>query len=132
MAEHVYSIHTASIAKYGGLPGKLGRSDCVEGAIGNAELAVRYSGSGGDKSQALIMAGYTLFYLSEDHCFQDGNKRVAWGSAVEILRRIHYTLEVGEQEAIDYMEQVASGVVKDGSEVVSWLAERLRFSHPAS
>ena len=73
----------------------------------------------------ICFCGYLLFYVATKHCFVDGNKRVAWSSAMWILSRMGLTLDVSDDEAIAYVVAIAEGKVASGEDVVNWLADRI-------
>lgn len=125
--EEVVRLHAEGINLYGGMPSKP-RPGCVEGAIGNAYTASLY-GIGENEptptSIALILAGYLLFYLASDHCFIEGNKRVAWTSCIHILAYLELTVAADWDEAFNLCDAIIKREVKSGHEVVDWLSERL-------
>lgn len=105
------------------------RPGCLEGAVGNARTASEYLGCE-ERGFSLVFAAHLLFYLANNHCFGDGNKRVAWISSIEVLRKCGLTLDVSDDEAETFM----LGVVADGDgarrygngiEVAEWMAEKL-------
>ena len=73
----------------------------------------------------ICFCGYLLFYIATKHCFVDGNKRVAWTSAMWVLSIMGLTVDVQDEGAIDFVTAIADGKVDRGEEVVNWLAERL-------
>jgi hypothetical protein len=73
----------------------------------------------------LAFASYALFYLVRNHCFVDGNKRVAWLAAADILAALGLGISATEDEAFALMENVISHVINGGDEVALWLASRL-------
>jgi death-on-curing protein len=96
----------------------------VDGCIGAAANAAAYCEEG-DLDTGLILAAYLLFYLARNHCFVDGNKRVAWLATVEVFKELQLTLDVPEDEAFAFTWDVASGAIRKVEEVAVWLAERL-------
>jgi prophage maintenance system killer protein len=105
------------------------RPGCIEGAIGNARTAREYMGDE-EWDASLVFASHLLFYLANNHCFGDGNKRAAWISCMEVLRKCGLTVDVSDDEAESFM----NGVVSDGEgrrryntgiAVAKWLANRL-------
>lgn len=89
----------------------------------DAEL---YSGSD-DAKQGLCFAGCLLFYLVKNHCFVDGNKRVAWASCMEVLRSLGLTVNATDDEAEAFCINVITGenMVKKAVDVCLWIAPRL-------
>jgi death-on-curing protein len=120
----VYELHQRALAEHGGRSGR--RSEgCVSGALGNAWSAQLYEGGGEDDPPNLFVFAVRLFlYLLRNHCFVDGNKRVAWLALDVVLRQ--------EELTIDETDEAAEAFVRDASEnafsdavVVEWLSARL-------
>jgi death-on-curing protein len=123
----VHSLYAEGIRRYGGL-GSPSKNGCIDGALGGAYSAELYSMPEMD-SETLVtgicFCGYLLFYIATNHCFSDGNKRVAWTSAMWVLARMGLTLDVSDDAAIEYVLAISAGKVESGDEVVNWLADRL-------
>jgi death-on-curing protein len=123
--ERILALHREGAQRYGGDPTqRMQDVDCVDGRIGNAATAASYCPEG-DADTGLILAAYLLYYLAKDHCFVDGNKRVAWLAMVEIFKNLQLTVRVPEDEAYSFMLDVSEGNVRDAGVVAVWLAERL-------
>jgi death-on-curing protein len=100
------------------------RNGCVEGAIGNAVQAAAYY-SEDDEPNPLHIASHLLRSLARDHCFIDGNKRVAWLACLEVLATHgRVTIDADEIEAAAFVESVADGST-DVPGIAGWLAARL-------
>lgn len=101
---------------------------CVERSLGAAASADMYRSEEGHRA-GLIFAAAMLFYLATNHCFGDGNKRAAWLSAVEILAQLGLTLDVSEDDAVEFVVRVAdtqrADTVACTDDVVLWMAPRL-------
>lgn len=65
------------------------------------------------------------------HCFVDGNKRVAWASAMVVLAGLRLTLSASEDEAYDFMMGMIENHL-DHDEILDWIADRLEWVHEAS
>lgn len=122
--EDVYELYREGIRRYGGDPSDP-KPGCVDGSLGAAWSAESYSDPDPGRLPGLVFAGYLLFYLARNHCFTDGNKRVAWSAAMHVLIGHGLTVEATADEAEQLMLSVIARRVNDGMEVVSWLAERL-------
>lgn len=123
--ERILALHREAINRYGGDPTqRLADVGCVEGRIGSAATAVGYL-EAGDEDCGLILAAYLLFYLARDHCFVDGNKRVAWMAATEVFRNLRLTINASSDEAEEFVVDVSRGALRDASAVAIWFAERL-------
>lgn len=123
--ETIVTLHGEGIRLHGGKQGKP-NTDCIDGSIGGAFTASLYSAPNDPPTAteiALQFAGYLLFYLARDSCFVDGNKRVAWTSAMHILGSVGLTLNATEDEAIDLVFDVVEKRVEHGSDVVRWFAK---------
>ena len=122
----VLSLYSEGIRRFGGesSPPKKG---CLEQSIGNAYTAELYTES--DSSKGLVFAGYLLFYLTRDHCFVDGNKRIAWLCAMRVLANSQLTPNVSQDDVVEFCTRIAdstaSDAIKTGAQVVAWLAEHV-------
>jgi prophage maintenance system killer protein len=73
----------------------------------------------------IVFCGYLMFYLVSKHCWADGNKRVAWTSAMWILLQQGLTVEVSDDDAEQFCLAIAKGDIGAAEQVVTWIAERL-------
>ncbi len=122
----VIDLHTEGIARFGGMKGlSKNTSDCVQGIIGNAELAEQYVSDDEKFRPGLCFAGLLMFYLVRDNCFNDGNKRVGWMAAMRVLADAGLTVNATDDEVFNFVDSIARGMISDGRQVVLWLAERL-------
>ncbi len=121
----VLALHTEMLSTYGGQqsPPKVG---CVESSVGTAITSAMYS-TAEDEPDLLCAVAYLLMYLAKNHCFVDGNKRVAWSAAVRVLDMNGIRLREDDAEAAPLVNRVATGDAKVG-DIITWLAqpERLR------
>jgi prophage maintenance system killer protein len=122
-AERIDQLHGEGLARYGGDPGVLHRG-CVDGALGSAWTAEGYTRQS-QSINGLAFAAHLLFYLVRDSCYVDGNKRVSWTSAMEVLHRLNLSVSATDEEAETFCLQVLAHEVDGGAEVQVWLAERL-------
>ena len=122
--EDVYALYREGIRRYGGDASnpKPGR---VESSIAAAWNAESYSDSDGAHLPGLVFAGYLLYYLAMNHCFTDGNKRVAWTCAMHVLLAHGLTVEATTDEAEQLMLSMITKSFGDGMDVAGWLAERV-------
>lgn len=119
----VLAMHAHAIAKWGGKTDPIPVDGCVEGSIGNAQTAAMYL-TGEDEPDLLTAVAHLLRSIAKNHCFTDGNKRVAWMSAIRCLLLNDLAIMADEQEAIDLVD----GVVTDKfgvREITDWLAAHL-------
>ena len=122
--ETVLELHDWCISTWGGDKSPTPKEGCVEGSIGAAINAELYSGVESDTT-GLCFAGCLLFYLASNHCFVDGNKRVAWASCMEALRNLGLTITATDDEAEAFCLDIATGTVRNAMDVPLWLAPRL-------
>jgi death-on-curing protein len=101
---------------------------CVERSLGAAAYADMYGAEEG-AVLGLAYAGASLFYLATNHCFGDGNKRIAWLSAVDALDALGLTLDVSDLEAEAFIMRIAdtqcSAPITDAETVIRWIAEHV-------
>jgi death on curing protein len=122
----VSSLYAEGIRRYGGesSPPKPG---CLEQSCGNAYTAELYNES--ESIPGLAFSGYLLFYLTRDHCFVDGNKRIAWLCSMRVLASLGLTVGCSQDDAEELCKRIADSTledaIKDGAEVVLWIAEHL-------
>lgn len=116
--DEVHALHAGAIATYGGeLSGV--RDGCVEQCVDGSRTAAMYASD--DGSDLLSAASYLLIYLARNHCFTDGNKRVAWMSMVRLLALNNIRVEAAEEAAARLTEAAATGKI-DADGVIQWLA----------
>lgn len=122
--DEVISLHAEMLSRYGGQasPPKAG---CVESSVGTAISSAMYSTDQAEPD-LLCAVAYLLMYLAKNHCFVDGNKRVAWSAAVRVLDVNGVRLREDDAEAAQLVTRVATGEARVG-EVVAWLAQPARL-----
>ena len=120
----VLELQQEGISRYGGINTANPKDGCVERSLGAAWNAELYMANE-DALQGLLFAGCLLFYLAKNHCFIDGNKRVAWMAAMEVLLRLDLTLDISEDEAEAYCLSILSGEVAEATDVSVWMADRV-------
>jgi death-on-curing protein len=96
---------------------------CIEGCLGNAWSAKVYTEE--EDQYSLIFVAYLLFYLAKNHCFIDGNKRVAWMAAMDVLMRYNLTINATDDEAVQFVLDIVENKISDGNKVADWLADRV-------
>ena len=92
---------------------------CVKDKLALAVLGSRYLNNGSPDS--LQLAGCFLFYLIQGNCFIDGNKRVGWLAATDLLYAIGIDLAVSDDDAEAFCLKIASGL-SSREEAIEWLA----------
>lgn len=125
--DEVHYLYGEGIKRHGGT-GSISKDGCVEAALGAAYSGELYSATeveGEFVVSGLPFCGFLLFYLGTKHCFVDGNKRVAWMSAMYALLKMGLTLDVSDKEAEEFCLRIASGDV-ESSDSVRWVADHVR------
>lgn len=120
----IYELYREGIRRYGGDPSNP-KPGCVESSLAAAWDAESYADSGQTRIPGLIFAGYLLYYLAMNHCFTDGNKRVAWTAAMHVLMAHGLTVQASADEAEGFMLGIICKGISDGMESAIWLADRL-------
>jgi death on curing protein len=122
----IADLYAEGIKRWGGA-GSPPQPGCVDGALGAAYNAEQYSPESQEEGfiSGLIFCGYLLFYLATKHCYLDGNKRIAWACATFVLLSFGLTVEATEQEVVDFCLSISRGETRHGSDVVSWISDRL-------
>lgn len=91
------------------------RAGCVEGAIANAVTAAMYQ-QDGEEPDPFLIGLYLLRSLAQNHCFLDGNKRIAWLAFIEVLGcHGRMTVNVPQKIAASLVELAATGAVDVGT-----------------
>ena len=72
---------------------------------------------------ALLAASYA-FGLSTAHAFSDGNKRIAFLTAVIFLGLNRKELDASEPDVVDAMTTLAGGTLSE-EDLATWMRERL-------
>jgi death-on-curing protein len=122
--EDVLRLHSRGLREYGGDgdSSELGEG-CIDGTLGAAWSAGEYL----EEAKAipgLVFAAYVLHHLAVKSCFLDGNKRVAWLVAVNVLARVGVTLSASEEEAYEMITEMLVES-REPAFVVQWLAAHL-------
>lgn len=122
--EQVVRIHDELLRRYGGsaIPGHRGEEEGVSAAV----LAVENS----YYEDVFELAAAYAVYIVMGHVFGDGNKRAGSGAALTFLQVNDVALDVAPEKLCDAMLELQERAGTDprprSSELVSWLAKRLR------
>jgi death on curing protein len=122
--EVICQLHAEGLKQFGGLPTPISPLACIDGSLGAAWSAELYAGSE-HAIPGLCFSGCLLYYLNMNHCFVEGNKRVAWAACVEVLRQLGLTLNATDDEAEQLFIDIMNSSVQSAVEVSLWLAPRL-------
>lgn len=118
--ELVIMIHDNQIKDFGGTQGHFPDSiDKVESTL--TFMFESYFGE--ELYKGLFMkASYMLYSLSKNHCFPDGNKRVAFNSCEIFLGLNGYELDTSKVDFAKFVEDVASSEVR-GLDIDNYIIE---------
>lgn len=119
----IKELHRSAIEKYGGAwsPPKPG---CLEASVGVALNNAMYKNSEDRDPNLLDIAAYLLKLLALNHCFVDGNKRVAWSALVWVFEVNNISLRHDQIDAIELVQRVVTHDI-DIDGIVDWLADRV-------
>jgi len=98
----VFSLHLDMVSRTGE-PTTVLKQGCVEGAVGAAKHAILYL-----DEDPIVFAACVLFYLTKGHCFEQGNKRTAWATAIDVLHENMLQVDATDDEVVNFVEGVAS------------------------
>ncbi|KYF94361.1 hypothetical protein BE17_16975 [Sorangium cellulosum] len=124
--EDVLHLHATAIRQHGGDQSLAPKAGCVEGSIGSAVTASMYVAEDGEPD-LLVAVAYLLVYLAKNHCFVDGNKRVAWSAFLRVLDVNGIRIVAKQDEAAKLVNDVASGVI-DAHGILIWLSSPDRIT----
>jgi death-on-curing protein len=113
--DDILALHQEGILRYGG-DYSPPASGCIERSLGAAYNAELYTQTE-DSRMGLCFAGCLLFYLTQNHCFTDGNKRIGWMAAVEVLRKFGLTVQATDDEACLFCLRIVSGEIERATDV---------------
>ena len=119
----VLGLHGDAIVEWGGDADPIPTGGCVERSIASAKAAAMYMANDGPPDP-LVAAAHLLLYLAKNHCFRDGNKRVAWMSLVRCLLLNDIEVECDDQDAIDLVHGVVNDTI-DATQILLWLARHM-------
>lgn len=127
--DRVLEIYQQTMARFA-QPVVQPKPGCAEGVLGNAWSGELYQESR-DLRPGLFFAAAVLVYLAKGHCFSDGNKRVAWLTLLDALSALGLDLEATEDDAADFVLEIAASPKPRVDDVLRWLAARVVASDPA-
>lgn len=122
--ELVIMIHDNQIRDFGGKSGYFPDSkDKVE-----STLTFMFETYFGEELYKGIFkkAAYMLYSLTKNHCFPDGNKRVAFNSCEIFLGLNGYELDTSQVDFSKFVEDIASSKVR-GSKIDNYINEIAEF-----
>jgi death-on-curing protein len=109
-------MHAELLAEHGGLPGPVD-----ENALGSSLARPKQLHHYGDPAPSIFQLAAALgFALAKNHCFRDGNKRIALAAMDVFLQLNGYQLVADEADAVLTIQDLAASVI-DEVELASWV-----------
>ena len=116
----VEAAHFDQIRAHGGLAG-LRDESALESALARPRNRFAY----GRKPDLARLAAAYAFGLARDHPFRDGNKRIAFVTALVFLGLNGYELDVTDDGVVAHMVALAAGRVSE-ARFAMWLRRHMR------
>ena len=120
--EQVHALHRMALEQWGGLDG-VRDENCPDRSIHAALLSADYRAEGGEVSP-VVVAAHLLWFFAKNHCFVDGNKRVAWSASQTLLAGIGLAVDAPEDEAAAFVVEVVEAKLAVET-VIEWFTRRL-------
>ncbi len=114
--ELVKAIHLNVLSDHGGLAGRINES-ALASSLARPQQLMNY---GEPKPGVHELAASYGFGLARNHCFSDGNKRVALMAMYVFLGMNNIELEVAEPEAVLIIQDLAAGHLSE-AELAAWI-----------
>ena len=115
----VDAVHLDQLREHGGLPG-IRDENALEAALARAPQKAHYQP---ETDLAALAAAYA-FGLAKAHPFIDGNKRIAFLTAMIFLGLNGKDLDATEAEVVQTMTALAAGSLTEPA-MAKWIRERL-------
>lgn len=122
--DFIVTLNKRAVIQFGGTH-KILKEDCAASCSENAKLAEYYDGEGDSLILGLTYISALMYYLIENNCFLDANKRTALAVGLQLLYELGATLKATNEELVKMCEDVTEGVIPDRAALAKWLAERL-------
>lgn len=120
--EDVLELYEYAMSRYGGEKGVFDltykRVECI--------LKHQYPIFQYDKYPTIYdKSAMLMYFFAKDHCFRDGNKRIAFLSATYFLEQNDVELTLSENEATKLVYQIAESNYrgKDIDDYINWIAK---------
>lgn len=114
----IRAMHAELMREHGGLSGKV-KADVLASTLARPKQLNHYGNPPPSLSQLAAAYG---FGLSRNHCFSDGNKRIALATIDVFLQINGYELTAPEPEAVITMLALAAGEI-DESALSDWIEQ---------
>lgn len=119
LQELVLSVQQMLIAEHGGLPGVRDLA-LLESALNRPKQQIAY----GDEYGLPELAASYCYGLARNHCFVDGNKRIALTAAGVFLEMNGFELNAAEADAVLIIEKLAAGQIEE-IDLAAWLTDNI-------
>ncbi|HVF58535.1 MAG TPA: type II toxin-antitoxin system death-on-curing family toxin [Thermoanaerobaculia bacterium] len=121
LEETVLAIHRLLIAEHGGAEG-VSDLGLLRSTLARPQNLAAY----GEREPTLFeLAASYAYGLARNHCFVDGNKRIALAAALTFLELHGLRLDAPKPETFRTMIELASGGLSE-AELASWLGANCR------
>ncbi len=117
----VRQLHKRAIAQYGGLEPIATYDEKLEATLSRPQQLEYYNA---EVTLSELAASYG-FGLVKNHCFSDGNKRIAFYVVFICLQINGYALQAAEADAAQTIENVATGELSE-SEFAKWIESNIK------
>lgn len=107
------------LREHGGLPG-IRDGNALEAALARPRQKWHYA----PESDLATLAAAYAYALAKAHAFSDGNKRIAFLTAVTFLGMNGKDLDATEEQVVQVMVALAAGLLTE-DEMATWIRERL-------
>ena len=114
-------MHAALISEHGGLAGPVRIAE-LEAALGRPQHHFSYSDPSPSLERLAAAYGYSL---ARNHCFADGNKRIALAVIDVFLQMNGRELTAEEVDAAEIIQLVAAGKLTE-EQLATWISEHAR------
>ena len=117
--ELVKAIHMSVLSEHGGLAGRVNES-ALDSSLARPQQLMNYNDV---KPRIYELAASYGFGLARNHCFSDGNKRVALMAMYVFLDTHSVELDAAEPEAVLIIQDLAAGRISE-AELAAWVKLR--------
>jgi death-on-curing protein len=112
----IIAIHGELLAEHGGLDGTY-KGDSLESTLARPQQLLSYGNPGPSLYDLAACYGYGF---ARNHCFSDGNKRIALAAIDVFLQLSGHELTASEPEAVDTILRLAASEI-DENELSRWI-----------
>lgn len=114
----IIAIHGELLAEHGGLDGTY-KEDSLESTLARPQQLVSY----GDPVPSLFnLAACYGYGFAKNHCFSDGNKRIALAAMDVFLQLNGHELIASETEVVDTILRLAASEINE-NDLSRWIEE---------